>query len=95
MKLEREGVDRVARLEAAVKWLTLLVVFVLVLQVFVVTLLTLHASKGLHGAMDKPAHYGTKPGNFETSIIHFPTSKGVSEVSEQANKRSGGQERSE
>ena len=26
-------------------------------------------------------HYGTKPGHFETSIIHFPTSEGVSEVS--------------
>ena len=33
-----------------------------------------------------PAHYGTKPGHFETSKIHFPASKGVSEVSEQANK---------
>ena len=27
-------------------------------------------------------HYGTKPGHFETSKIHFPTSEGVSEVSE-------------
>ena len=36
-------------------------------------------------------HYGTKPGHFETSKIHFPTSEGVSEVSE----RSGGRERSE
>ena len=26
-------------------------------------------------------HYGTKPGHFETSLIHFPTSDGVSEVS--------------
>ena len=26
-------------------------------------------------------HYGTKPGHFETSKIHFPTSEGVSEVS--------------
>ena len=24
-------------------------------------------------------HYGTKPGHFETSKIHFPTSEGVSE----------------
>ena len=34
----------------------------------------------------RPAHYGTKLGHFETSIIHFPTSEGVSEVSEQANE---------
>ena len=32
------------------------------------------------------AHYGTKPGHFETSIIHFPTSSGVSKVSERANE---------
>ena len=31
-------------------------------------------------------HYGTKPGHFETSKIHFPTSEGVSEVSERANE---------
>ena len=31
-------------------------------------------------------HYATKPGHFETSIIHFPTSEGVSEVSKRANK---------
>ena len=31
-------------------------------------------------------HYGTKPGNFETLKIHFPTSEGVSEVSEGANE---------
>ena len=30
-------------------------------------------------------HYGTKPGHFETSKIHFPTSEGVSKVSERAN----------
>ena len=29
-----------------------------------------------------PLHYGTKPGHFETSKIDFPTSEGVSEVSE-------------
>ena len=29
---------------------------------------------------------GTKPGHFETSIIHFPTSEGLSEVSERANE---------
>ena len=33
-------------------------------------------------------HYGTKPGHFETSIIHFPTSKGVSEVSERCERMS-------
>ena len=33
-----------------------------------------------------PVHYGTKPGYYETLRIHFPTSKGVSEVSEQANE---------
>ena len=32
------------------------------------------------------AHYGTKPGHFETSKIHCPTSEGVSKVSERANK---------
>ena len=32
-------------------------------------------------------HYGTKPGHFETSIIPFPTSEEVSEVSERANER--------
>ena len=31
-------------------------------------------------------HYGTKPGHFETSKIHFPLSEGVSEVSERANE---------
>ena len=31
-------------------------------------------------------HYGTKPGHFETPKIHFPTSSGVSEVSERANE---------
>ena len=33
-----------------------------------------------------PTHYGTKPGHFETSIIHFPTSEGVSEVIERASE---------
>ena len=32
------------------------------------------------------AHYGTKPGHFETLKIHFPTSEGVSEVSKRANE---------
>ena len=32
-------------------------------------------------------YYGTKPGHYETSKIHFPTSEGVSEVSERANER--------
>ena len=31
-------------------------------------------------------HYGTKLGHFETLKIHFPTSEGVSEVSERANE---------
>ena len=35
---------------------------------------------------EKAPHYGTKPGHFETSKIHFPTSEGVSEVSERANE---------
>ena len=33
-----------------------------------------------------PLHYGTKPGHFETSIIHFPTSEGVSERRERAKR---------
>ena len=33
-----------------------------------------------------PLHYGTKPGHFETSKINFPTSEGVSEVSERASE---------
>ena len=33
------------------------------------------------------SHYGTKPGHFEKSKIHFPTREGVSEVSERANER--------
>ena len=39
-----------------------------------------------HPALLATAHYGTKPGHFETSKIHFPTSEGVSEVSERANE---------
>ena len=35
---------------------------------------------------DTTMHYGTEPSHFETSIIHFPTSEGVSEVSERANE---------
>ena len=31
--------------------------------------------------------YATKPGHFETSKIHFPTSKEVSKVSERASER--------
>ena len=34
----------------------------------------------------RPAHYGTKPGHTKTSMSHFPTSEGVSEVSERANE---------
>ena len=33
-----------------------------------------------------PAHYGIKPGHFETLKIHFPTSEGVCEASERANE---------
>ena len=32
-------------------------------------------------------HYGTKPGHFETLKIHFPTSEGVSKVSERSEAR--------
>ena len=32
------------------------------------------------------AHYGTKPGHFETLKIHFSTSEGVSKVSKRANE---------
>ena len=35
----------------------------------------------------EPLHSGTKPGHFESSIIHFPTIEGMSEVSERASKR--------
>ena len=37
-------------------------------------------------AVRMAVHYGTKPGHLETSIIHFPTSEEVSEVSERANE---------
>ena len=40
----------------------------------------LHLPK--HSVNPNPPHYGTKPGDFETSKIHFPTSEEVSEVSE-------------
>ena len=36
--------------------------------------------------IQRPPHYGTKPGHSDTSKIHFPTSEGVSEVSERANE---------
>ena len=42
----------------------------------------------------KGTHYGTKPGHFETSKIYFPTSEGVSEVSERANAAEGASEAS-
>ena len=32
------------------------------------------------------AHYGTKSGHFETSIINFPTSEEMSAVSKRANE---------
>ena len=50
------------------------------------------AGRSEKGAVAQPAssattsHYGTKPGHFVTSKIHFPTSEGVSEVSERGNK---------
>ena len=48
------------------------------------------AASGLAAAEPEAAaaavHYGTKPGHFETSIFQFPTSEGVSEVSERANE---------
>ena len=40
----------------------------------------------LSGAESMILHHGKKPGHFETSKIHFPTSEGVSEVSERANE---------
>ena len=43
--------------------------------------------KGEKKKLAATMHYGTKPGHFETSIIHFPTSEGVSEVSELAQWR--------
>ena len=42
------------------------------------------AAQGAHRQVG--SHYGTKPGHFQTSKIHFPTSEGVSEVSERANE---------
>ena len=44
------------------------------------------SSSSLPLATVSPLHYGTKPGNYETSKIYFPTSEGVSEVSERANE---------
>ena len=39
------------------------------------------------GRDEEPVHYGTKPGHYETLKIHFPTSEGVSEVSERTSER--------
>ena len=39
-----------------------------------------------HPRLTAATHYGTRPGRFETSKIHFPTSEGVSKVSDQVNK---------
>ena len=55
MKYEKESIDRVARLETSVRWLTLLVVLVLALQVFVATLLTLQTNKALPCATERPS----------------------------------------
>ena len=41
-----------------------------------------------------PPHYGTKPGHFETLMIYFPTSEGVSEVSERVSAAEGASEAS-
>ena len=41
----------------------------------------LHGSGAEDDDDDDATHYGTKPGHFETSKIHFPTSEGVSKVS--------------
>ena len=49
-----------------------------------IMLLWLCSDLGLNYCPVLPQHYGTKPGHFETSLIHFPTSEGVSEVSEWA-----------
>ena len=65
------------------RWVKSLVVVGLFLfrgfRVLIVILITMVA-------LITAVHYGTKPGHFETSIIHFPTSEGLSEVSEQANE---------
>ena len=37
---------------------------------------------GFKSPLTEPLDYGTKPGHFETSIIHFSTSEEVSEMSE-------------
>ena len=55
MKYEKESIDRVARLETSVRWLTLLVVLVLALQVFLATLLTLQTNKALPCATERPS----------------------------------------
>ena len=34
---------------------------------------------GANEEANEPVHYGTKPGDFETSKIHFPTSERTSE----------------
>ena len=47
---------------------------------------TATTSRGHREKIGRTAHYGTKPGHFETLKIHFPTSKGVSEVSERASE---------
>ena len=36
--------------------------------------------------MTQAVHYGTKPGHFEKSKIHFPMSEEVSEVSERVDE---------
>ena len=40
------------------------------------------------------SHYGTKPGHSGSSKIHFPTSEGVSKVSDRANAVEGASEAS-
>ena len=46
---------------------------------FFVCLLFIVVVKQHHRRRRQAAHHGAKPGHFETSKIHFPTSEGVSE----------------
>ena len=55
-------------------------------HVVIVTPGSSRTADGESNQLQQPEHCGTKPGHFETSKIHFPTSEGVSEVSERANE---------
>ena len=50
-------------------------------------LVSIHIRAFEPGIEFRTLHCGANLGHFETSIIHFPTSEGVSEVSERANER--------